>query len=62
MLCFLLLEDGRDPSYFNNNQQRLQATAFLVLCLVVVAGWLWRLPQAEQNFLINNPECEKGKW
>jgi hypothetical protein len=44
--CFSILVVAADPSYFNNNQQRMQAAAFCFLRLVWVAGWLWSNPQA----------------
>jgi len=38
------------PSYFNNNQRRLLAIAFLYQPMVGVAGWLQLNPQADQTF------------
>jgi hypothetical protein len=45
--CFSILEVAETPSYFNFFLRAWQAAAFLCQRLVWVAGWLWRIPQAE---------------
>jgi hypothetical protein len=47
---FLLLIVAVVPSYFNNNQQRLRATAFWLQRLGGVAGWLRNKPHLNSIF------------
>jgi hypothetical protein len=50
---FSILVVAVDPSFFNNNQQVRLQFAFLGQALVLVAGWLWRNPQADAHMLIS---------
>jgi hypothetical protein len=49
VLLFSILVVAVTPPFFNNNQRLLGAAVFGRLRWLQVAGWLWRIPQADSE-------------